>query len=237
MTTKTRVLRSDEQRDTRLFNRLFARHWLAWTNTVLGLLWGLPWLAPVLMALGAGGPARAIYTLYRFLCHQLADRSFFLFGPKLMYTYSELLPFAPDADTWLGLRSFVGAPELGYKVAWSDRMVWMYGGMLLGGLLFALFRRRLKPLGWRRFALMIAPMAVDGGTHWLSDFAGVGRGFRYDNTWLAAVTGHLLPRWFYVGNAVGSFNFWMRLITGLLFGLTVVWLAYPVLDGYFRGDG
>ncbi len=40
---------------------------------------------------------------------------------------------------------------------------------------------------------MIAPMAVDGGTHWLSDFAGVGKGFRYTNGWLAALTGDLLP--------------------------------------------
>ncbi len=85
------------------------------------------------MKLGIVGPAWVIYRLYRFLCHQLADRSFFLLGPKWMYTFTEVLPFAPDADTWQGLRAFVGTPEPGYKVAWSDRMVWMYGGLLLGG--------------------------------------------------------------------------------------------------------
>lgn len=79
---------------------------------------------------------------------------------------------------------------------------------------------------------MVAPMIVDGVTHWLSDFAGVGRGFRYGNEWLAALTGHLLPQWFYVGNGVGSFNFWVRLVTGLLFGLAVVWLVYPRLDDH-----
>jgi len=212
-----------------------SRHWLAWANLAWGVLIGLPWLAPVLMKAGAAAPARAIYRFYGLLCHQLADRSFFLFGPKLMYAYSELLPYAPDADTWLGLRTFIGAPELGYKVAWSDRMVSMYGGIFLGGLLFALLRRRLKSLGWRGFTLMVVPMAVDGTTHWLSDFAGVGRGFRYDNAWLATVTRHRLPQSFYIGNAVGSFNSWMRLITGLLFGLAVVWLAYPLFDGYFQG--
>ncbi len=211
----------------------FRRHWLAWANGARGLLWGLPWLAPVLMKLGMVGPARVIYALYSLLCHQLADRSFFLFGPRWMYSYTELLPFAPNADTWQGLRAFVGRPELGYKVAWSDRMVWMYSGLFLGGLLFALVRQRLRPLGWRGFALMIAPMAVDGGAHWLSDFAGVGKGFRYDNGWLATLTGRLLPQWFYVGNEVGSFNFWMRLVTGLLFGLAVVWLAFPLLDRSF----
>ncbi|MGB9872711.1 MAG: DUF2085 domain-containing protein, partial [Anaerolineae bacterium] len=58
------------------------RHWLFWANSALGLLWGLPWLAPLLMKLNAVAPARMIYTFYRFLCHQLADRSFFLFGPQ-----------------------------------------------------------------------------------------------------------------------------------------------------------
>lgn len=212
------------------------RHWPAWANGAFGLLWTLPWLAPLLMKLGAVGPARVIYAFYGFLCHQLADRSFFLFGPRFMYSYTDLLPFAPDADTWRALRAFVGTPELGYKVAWSDRMVWMYGGILVGGLLFAGLRRRIRPLGWRGFVLMVLPMAVDGGTHWLSDFAGVGRGFRYNNAWLATVTGHALPQWFYIGNGVGSFNFWMRLLTGLLFGLAVVWLAYPVLDGHLQGE-
>ena len=61
-----------------------SRHWLAWANLFWGVLIGLPWLAPVLMAMGVIEPARAIYFVYSFLCHQLADRSFFLFGPKLI---------------------------------------------------------------------------------------------------------------------------------------------------------
>ncbi len=212
----------------------FARHWLAWVNLLTRIVVGLPWLAPVLMKLGAVGPARMIYILYSFLCHQLADRSFFLFGPQVMYSYAELLPFAPYANAWLGLRAFIGMPELGYKVAWSDRMVWMYSGLFLGGLSFALLRCRFRPLGWRGFALMITPMVIDGITHFISDFAGVGKGFRYDNTWLAALTGDLFPQGFYVGNGLGSFNFWMRLLTGLLFSLAVAWRAYPLVDRIFQ---
>jgi uncharacterized membrane protein len=214
-----------------------SRHWLAWANLFWGVLVGLPWLAPVLMKMGAIRPARAIYFVYSFLCHQFANRSFFLFGPKLMVSYTELLPFAPNANTWLGLRTFIGTPELGYKVAWSDRMVSMYGGIFLGGLIFALLRPRLRLPGWRAFGLMIAlmiPMIVDGTTHWVSDLAGVGRGFRYTNAWLAALTGNLFPQSFYVGNELGSFNSWMRLITGLLFGLAAAWMIVPLLESSFQ---
>jgi uncharacterized membrane protein len=211
-----------------------SRHWLAWANLVWGLIVGLPWLAPVLMKIGAAGPARAIYFAYSFLCHQLANRSFFLFGPKWMYSYTELLPYMPSTDIQLGLRAFIGTPELGYKVAWSDRMVSLYGSIFLGGLIFALLRRRLKPPKWHTFGLMIAPMIVDGTTHALSDLAGMGQGFRYNNAWLATLTGNLFPQGFYVGTELGSFNSWMRLISGLLFGLAIVWMAYPLFEVYFR---
>jgi len=194
----------------------------------------LPWLAPVLMQVGATGPARGIYFVYGFLCHQYANRSFFLFGSNVMYTFTELQSVAPNANTWLGLRAFLGTASLGYKVAWSDRMVSLYGGVLLGGLIFALLRQRLKPPRWRTFALLLAPITLDGITHMLADLVGVGQGFRYHNTWLVRLTGNLFPESFYVGNALGSFNSWLRLISGLLCGLAVVWLAYPRVATYFR---
>jgi hypothetical protein len=116
-------------------------------------------------------------------------------------------------------------------------MVSMYGGIFLGGLIFALLRSRLRLPGWRAFGLMIAlmiPMIVDGATHWVSDLAGIGWGFRYTNAWLAALTGNLFPLSFYVGNELGSFNSWMRLITGLLFGLAAAWMNYPLLEASFQ---
>ena len=211
-----------------------SRHWLAWANLFWGVLVGLPWLAPILMKIGATDPAQGIYFMYSFLCHQFANRSFFLFGTKAMYSYTELGSVVPDADTWLGLRAFIGTAELGYKVAWSDRMISMYGGIFLGGLLFVLLRHRIKPPRWRILLLMLVPIVVDGVTHMISDVTGVGQGFRYHNDWLAALTGNLFPASFYVGNALGSFNSWMRLVTGLLFGLGVVWLVFPYCEIYFR---
>jgi hypothetical protein len=58
-------------------------------------------------------------------------------------------------------------------------------------------------------------------------------GFRETNNWLAVLTNHSLPATFYVGDALGSFNSWMRLLTGLLFGLGVVWCLYPRLQASF----
>ena len=52
------------------------RHWLTWANIAWGTIVGLPWLAPVLMKVEAVGPARAIYFVYSFLCHQLAKLVF-----------------------------------------------------------------------------------------------------------------------------------------------------------------
>jgi uncharacterized membrane protein len=112
-------------------------------------------------------------------------------------------------------------------------MVSMYTGIFAAGLLFALVRRRLRPLPWWGFVALILPMVVDGGTHLLSDLAGIGHGFRDSNAWLAWLTGNVFPVTFYAGDALGSFNSWMRLMTGLLFAVGCVWLAYPYLESGF----
>ena len=63
----------------------FSRHWLAGFNIVAAIYVGLPMLAPVLMNAGITGPARAIYVIYSPMCHQMASRSFFLFGEQYAY--------------------------------------------------------------------------------------------------------------------------------------------------------
>jgi uncharacterized membrane protein len=78
--------------------------------------------------------------------------------------------------------------------------------------------------------LFLLPMAVDGGTHFLSDLAGIGQGFRDSNLWLAALTQNVFRPGFYAGDALGSFNSLMRIMTGILFGLGIAWFAFPFLD-------
>jgi len=48
--------------------------------------------------------------------------------------------------------------------------------------------------------------------------------------WLADLTGSALPLWFYQGDAFGSFNSWVRLISGVMFGFAMVNLAFPLLE-------
>lgn len=131
------------------------------------------------------------------------------------------------------LRQFIGNAQMGWKVAWSDRMVSMYTSLLPFAWMWWLLRRRIKPLPWSGFALCLLPMAVDGGTHFVSDFAGIGAGFRYTNAWLAALTQNAFPATFYAGDALGSFNSWMRLLTGVFFGARVVWFGFAYLQEAF----
>lgn len=207
-------------------------HWLGALLTVLLIFTGLPFLAPVFMALGWELPAKAIYTLYIPFCHQLPQRSWFLFGEKLTYTLDEIRQVYPSTDPW-DLRFFYGTPQMGWKVAWSDRMISFYTMMPVFGLVYAWLRRRhrVRPLPWKACALLLLPLAVDGGTHALNDLIyGVsGGGFRDTNAWLAWLTGYRFVG-FYAGDHFGTFNWWARLITGLLAAWGVAFTLFPWLD-------
>jgi len=60
-----------------------ARHWLLAVNSAMFLFIFPAFLAPYLMAIGIEGPAKFIYMLYHLTCHQLPERSFFVFGHKM----------------------------------------------------------------------------------------------------------------------------------------------------------
>lgn len=211
------------------------RHWLLIVNLLFGIFVAVPWLAPVLMHTGHAGAARAIYLAYITQCHQLPQRSYFLFGTKPNYSLDEVQAAWQDTDNPLVLRQFIGNPQMGWKVAWSDRMVSMYTSIFFGGLIYALLRKRLRPLPFWAFILLLLPMVIDGGTHLISDLAGLGHGFRDSNAWLAVITGNALSTTFYAGDALGSFNSWMRLITGILFAIGLVWFPYPYLEDACAG--
>ncbi len=210
-------------------------HWVVVFALLFGVVNLLPFLAPVFMQLGWTAPARLIYALYGPMCHQMAQRSFFLFGAQPMYNISALpmtLPGEKLADME-ALRAFIGNADLGWKVAWSDRMVYMYGSLWLSGIFYGVLRHRhpIKPLSLVSFILLLLPMVIDGGTHLISDMTGgLTDGFRYDNQWLADLTRHALPDGFYVGDTLGSFNAWMRLISGLAFGFAVARLTFPYIN-------
>ena len=184
-------------------NRLvlwIARHWLAIFNVGWGSYVLLPFLAPILMQMGYTAPARAIYGLYSFTCHQLPDHSYFLFGDTAVPS-AEILEAAgaPPAENLLLFRRFEGNINVGYKVALCERDIAIYGSVLSAGLVFGALRRtrRIRPLSLKIYALLLIPIAVDGLTQMFG----------------------LRPS-----------NWWLRTVTGAIFGIASVWLAYPYVE-------
>lgn len=211
------------------FSQWLTRHWFEAFLIVYGLWVFTPFLAPVFMQIGWTGAGKAIYFIYSFFCHQLPERSFFLFGERTMYSLNEIQAAWQDTINPFILRKFIGNETMGWKIAWSDRMIWFYTSVWLFAVLWSPFRRKIKPLAWWGFVLLLLPLVIDGSTHAISDFAGIGQGFRDTNLWLVTLTNNSLPATFYAGDGLGSFNSIMRLITGLLAGLSIVWLAFPYI--------
>ncbi|HZR97594.1 MAG TPA: DUF2085 domain-containing protein [Chloroflexota bacterium] len=135
------------------------RHWLALLNLAAAVWAGLPLAAPALMAAGWQAPALLIYTLYHAACHQWPGRSYFLFGPRLVYDMDKLQAMGVGMA-----RDFVGNAALGFKLAYCERDFAIYTTVLLAGLLYAVLRRRARPLPWPVFAICLVPIAVDGFT-------------------------------------------------------------------------
>ena len=226
MSTTTAIARS---KSTVSVADWLSRHWFKLFLLVYGLWVGTPFLAPFFMRIGWDGAGKATYFIYSFFCHQLPERSFFLFGEKTMYTLSEIQSAWQDTINPMILRKFTGNELMGWKVAWSDRMISFYTSVWLFAVIWWPLRRKIKPLPWWGLVLLLFPIALDGITHAFSDFAGIGQGFRDTNQWLAILTNNAFPPSFYAGDALGSFNSIMRLITGLLAGLGIVWLAFPYI--------
>ncbi len=159
--------------------RWVSAHWLALANLGFGVLVGLPILAPVLYHLGYDGPAALIHTVFHPLCHQLPERSFFLFGPSVTYSYDQLAALLGQGTV---PQRWVGSSDLGFKMAVCERDIAVYGSMVVAGVVFN-WLRRLRPLSVRGFLLLIVPMAVDGG----GQFIGL-----WSSTWITrGITGAL----------------------------------------------
>jgi uncharacterized membrane protein len=170
-----------------------AKHWLLLANTVLGIQALLPIATPVLMASGRSWLGQILYTVYSPLCHQLPERSFFLFGPQFAYTLQELEHLL-GSDVPL---RYIGNPIIGYKMAVCQRDFATYTAMWLAGLTFIPLRQRLRPLPLKVFVLLCLPIGVDG-------------------------FGQLFGLW--------DSTPWRRVISGALFGIACIWLAYPHVE-------
>lgn len=219
---RARLERGHRLSGTDRFTYWLSRHYMALFNVLVFIYVGLPFLAPVLMKTGLPAPARVIYTVYSPLCHQLAFRSWFLFGEQPYYpralanmpvnlTY-EALTQEQSIDL-LAARRFVGNETAGYKVALCERDVAIYGGILLFGMLFALSGRRLRSIPWYIWiAVGLIPIGLDGVSQ-LFSMAGI--------AWPVQVP-------------IRESTPLLRTLTGGLFGFTTAWYIYPLIEETMR---
>jgi uncharacterized membrane protein len=186
------------------------------------------------MVLGLERPARLLYLAYALNCHQLPQRSYFLYGPHGIDTYSleQILAWGGDPAY---LRGFVGNAEIGFKMAMAHRTTAIFGTIFVTGLAYALLRRRMPALPWKWYPVLIAPMFLDGISHLISEVTGLA--FRDTNAWAAWLTSGAFAPVFYTGTGIGSLNWLFRTFTGTLFGLATVWLLYPLLEKAFVDGG
>jgi uncharacterized membrane protein len=206
------------------FSYWISGHYLAVFNVLIGLYLGLAFLAPVMQKIGAKGPANILYSGYSFVCHQLAYRSWFLFGEQWIYptgtagvkglmTYEAVSGLDPNTATGLwDARKFRGNELMGYKVALCERDVAIYAAMLLFGLLFAMLRTRfphIKPIPWYLWILLgMVPIGLDGGSQLLSQF------FPQVNKFIP----------------YRESTPFLRSLTGALFGIFTAWFGFPYME-------
>lgn len=231
--------------DKRIYK--FSKNWVSAFNILVAIYVGLPLLAPILMNAGATIPARAIYTLYSPMCHQMASRSFFLFGEQAAYPRelagSDLTPFEaytddiPEFDdvnptNWAAFtfaaREFLGNEQMGYKMALCERDMAIYGFVLLGGLLYGVLRKRfnIKPMPFLLFIILgMGPIGLDGFSQLFGYYATPISGG--DPNAVQAFIGNIF--------ALRESTPFLRSLTGAIFGLSLVWLAYPYIEPGMRG--
>lgn len=201
------------------FSYWLSRHYLALFNLFIAFYLGFAFMAPVMLKIGWTVPAGLIYRAYGMMCHQLAFRSYFLFGEQATYPRSEppgvgkedfqqATGLAQD-DLW-GARQYLGNSEIGFKVALCERDVAIYLGILTFGLIFAATGRRIKALPWYVWiAIGLVPIGLDGFSQLLSQ---------------PPIS--LLP----YRESTPLF----RSITGFLFGFTTAWFGYPMAEQAIR---
>ena len=171
-------------------------------------------LPPLLLRAGYEQFAKLGYALYAPTCHQLAYRSFFLFGEQLFYprelakmealvSYEDITGLdSTDIDE---ARNFYGNQVIGYKIAICQRDMAMYFAILVFIIIFSISNNRLPPLktwGWISFGLL--PILIDGGSQLFSIY-------NFGVSWLP----------------VRESNPYLRMITGFSFGFLTAWFLIP----------
>jgi len=118
-----------------------------------------------------------------------------------------------DLQSWANLqwaaRAHVGNDVMGWKVTVCERDIAIYWALFLGGVLYGIFRRRIRPVPlWLWFFLGLGPIGIDGFSQLLS--------YPPFEFWEVRET---LPLF--------------RVLTGATFGFMNAWLGFPYLQMSF----
>ena len=113
-------------------------------------------------------------------------------------------------DNIFAAREFIGDDQIGYKVGFCQRDVAIYAGILIFGVIFGIFARKLPGLPWYLWIILgILPVALDGFSQLLSQPP--------FNLWPYRESTPFL-----------------RSLTGFLFGFSTAWFGYPQVESAMR---
>lgn len=178
-------------------------------------------IPPFMLVIGEFEIAEFIYSIYAPLCHQLAYRSFFLFGEQSFYprelanihgyqTYEDVTGMSPSDIEYA--RKFYGDERIGYKIALCQRDIAIYSAMLIFVLVQMLSRNKILSIpAWIWFLFGLFPVMIDGGTQLFSLFD-------LGKSWLP----------------IRESNPHLRIVTGSLFGFLTVWFILPKMHKFIK---
>ena len=219
---QTNISRTQTINTADRFSFWLSKHYLALFTLFLFLYVGIPFLAPVFKKVGWNGAAEVVYKVYSPMCHQWAFRSFFLFGEQAYYPHAAagmpgVLTFEQvsgitdlNDPNRLQARLFEGTPVLGYKIAFCERDVAIWGAMALFALIYAATGRRLPKLHWLIWVLIgLGPIGLDGFSQLFSQIP---------STFIQS----FLP--------YRESTPLLRTLTGFLFGFSTAWFMFPLIE-------
>ncbi len=206
----------------KIVDRLSA-HWLVAINLFFFMYVGLPFAAPILLANDHSQIANAIYSMYRFVCHQMPSHSYFIFGEQMAICErctAIYLSMAVGGLIYAMLRQRVKALPFKWYIlflvpiavdggtamfsVWLEYFpsviygLWAVGLTILAICLAILYKQRL--LTWQGLLFFLAgPLSL---------------------IYLQIVGFH-------------TSNWWLRAITASIFALGTIWLAYPSFEEGF----
>jgi len=201
----------------------FSRNLVLCIGIIILLIIVGAFLPPFLLRLGYQQTAELIYTFYSPLCHQLAFRSFFLFGeqsvyPRALAGINNMLSYEDvTKNQALDLnegRAFYGNKQLGYKIALCQRDLAIYSFILVFILIYLLLQGKVTMLSvWVWVVVGLLPIAIDGGSQLFSII-------NFGISWLPIRESTPI----------------MRVLTGAGFGFTTAWVLLPRLNQYVHSN-